>query len=140
MLMEYSTIALIIWLLFLILLAGVTTYCICGGGGNTTSLHHLHLEPPPPPSTTYNTRTETKSDENNDPWFLVVYADMDERNYTVVAAEDILDFQFSGKRGEMRIHCKEHNGFPDNAMRFENINHYEFQRASQLGDYRDMEE
>ena len=139
--MEYSTIGLIVWILAVVLIVVTFIYCMCkGSGGKRTPLHQLHFTSPTPSPATWNTRTEARPDENVGPWYLVVYADVDERNYTAVAAEDVLDFQFSGKRGEMRIHCKKHNGFPDNTMRFENIHHYEFQQASQLGDYCDMEE
>lgn len=140
--MEHSSIGLIVWILAVVLMAIVFIYCMCRDFcGRQTSINNLrYSSPTPPPPATWNTKTETRPKENIGPWFLVVYADEDERNYTVVAAEDVLDFYFSGKRGEMRIHCKKHNGFPDNTMRFENIHHYEFQQASRLGDYRDMEE
>lgn len=139
--MEHSTIGLIVWILAVALMVITFIYCMCkGSGGKRTPFYQLHFTSPTPLPATWNTKTETKPIENLGPWFLVVYADVDERNYTAIAAEDVLDFQFSGKRGEMKIHCKKHNGFPDNTMRFENIYHYEFQQASQLGDYRDMEE
>ena len=139
--MEHSTIGLIVWILAVALMVVTFIYCMCkGSGGKRTPLHQLHFTSPTPPTCNLDTKTETKPTENIGPWFLVVYADVDERNYTAIAAEDILDFQFCGKRGEMKIHCKKHNGFPDNTMRFENIHHYEFQQASRLGDYRDMEE
>ncbi len=139
--MEYSTIGLIVWILAVALMVVTFIYCMCkGSGGKRTPFHQLHFTSPTPPLATWNTKTETKPTVNLDPWFLVVYADVDERNYTAIAAEDVLNYLFSGKRGEMKIHCKKYNGFPDNTMHFENIHHYEFQQASQLGDYRDMEE
>ena len=139
--MEHSTIGLIVWILAVALMVVTFIYCMCkGSGGSRVPFHQLHFTSLTSPPATWNTKTETKPTENIGPWFLVVYADEDERNYTAIAAEDVLDFQFSCKRGEMKIHCKKHNGFPDNTMRFENIHHYEFQQASQLGDYRNMEE
>ncbi len=139
--MEHSTIGLIVWILAVALMVVTFIYCMCkGSGGKRTPFHQLHFTSPTSPPATWNTKTETKPTENIGPWFLVVYVDVDERNYTAIAAEDVLDFQFSDKRGEMKIHCKKHNGFPDNTMRFENIHHYEFQQASQIGDYRNMEE
>lgn len=139
--MEHSTIGLIVWILAVALMVVTFIYCMCKGSGvKRTPLHQLHFTSPTLPPATWNTKTETKLTENIGPWFLVVYADVDERNYTAIAAEDVLSYLFSGKRGEMKIHCKKHNGFPDNTMRFENIHHYEFQQASQLGDYRDMKE
>lgn len=138
--MEYSTIGLIVRILAVALIVVTFIYCMCKDFGDKRSpLHHQQFTSPTPP-VPWNTRAGQDLTGNNDPWFLVVYADVGERNYTAIAAEDVLDFQFSGKRGEMRIHCKKHNGFPDNTMRFENIHRYEFFRASRLGDSRDMEE
>lgn len=138
--MEYSTIGLIVRILAVALIVVTFIYCMCKDFGDKRSpLHHQHFASPTPPAP-WNTRAGQDLTGNNDPWFLVVYADVGERNYTAIAAEDVLDFQFSCKRGEMRIHCKKHNGFPDNTMRFENIHRYEFLRASRLGDSRDMEE
>lgn len=130
--MENSTIVLVVWLVLCIVLSVFFIWYLVRDSGGV-SLRDLHFTPPTPPPAWQN-KTEKKPVVAG-PWFLVVYADVDERNYTAVAAEDVLDFQFCGKRGEMRIHCKKHNGFPDNTMRFENIYHYEFQQASQLGDY-----
>lgn len=139
--MEHSTIGLIVWILAVALMVITFLYYMCReSGGKRTPLRQLHYTSPTPPPATWNLKTEAKPDENNGSWFLVVYADVDERNYTAIAAEDVLDFQFSGKRGEMRIHSKKHSGFPDDTLHFENINRYEFLRASQLGDYRDMED
>ena len=133
--MEHSTIGLTFFILAVALFAITHLYCVCRVFRNKRSpLHQQQFASPTPPAP-WNTRAEQDLTGNNDPWYLVVYADVNERNYTVVAAEDILDFQFSGKRGEMRIHCKKYNGFPDNTMNFENIHHYEFQQASQLGDF-----
>lgn len=132
--MENSTIALVVWIVVCVAMSVLIIWCMVRDSGGV-SLRNLHFTPPIPPSATWNTRTEARLDKNVGPWYLVVYADEDERNYTVVAAEDVLDFQFSGERGEMRIHCKKYNGFPDNTMRFENIYHYDFLPASQLGDY-----
>lgn len=133
--MEHSTIGLTFFILAVALFAITHLYCMCkGSGGKRSPLHHQQFTSPTPPAT-WNTRTEARLDKNVGLWYLVVYADEDERNYTAIAAEDILDFQFSGERGEMRIHCKKYNGFPDNTMRFENIHHYDFLPVSQLGDY-----
>lgn len=130
--MEIGQIVSIIWLVLCIVLSVIFIWYIVRDSGGV-SLRDLHFTSPTSPPAWQN-KTEKKPVVAG-PWFLVVYADVDERNYTAVAAEDVLDFQFCGKRGEMRIHCKKHNGFPDNTMRFENIYHYEFQQASQLGDY-----
>lgn len=139
--MEHSTIGLIVWILAVALMVITFLYCMRReSGGKRTRLRQLHYTSPTPPPATWNLKTEAKPDKNNGSWFLVVYADVDERNYTAIAAENVLDFQFSGKRGEMRIHSKKHSGFPDDTLHFENINRYKFLRASQLGDYRDMED
>lgn len=137
--MEHSTIGLIIFIVATVLMAVVYIYLICRDFcDNGTSLNRLHYSPPVPPPAKWNTRTETKQ-EHEGPWYLVVYKDVEGRNYTAIAAEDVAHIQFSCAKGDLWVYSKVDIGYANNKFEFTGIDHYEFLRASQLGDYRDFE-
>lgn len=133
--MEHSIIALVVYSAAVVAMAICFIWCMVKDfGGEEPPLRNLHFTPPPSSPGTWQTPTEAES-APLEPWFLVVYADAEEKHYTVFPVEDIQHVKVNVDDGAVTVYCKTDIGYSDNMLCFTDIYRYEFVPASEIGAY-----
>lgn len=75
---------------------------------------------PPPP----------RKMNNDEPLFLVVYGNIAEDCCTVYPLDEVLQIEYNGKTGRMRVYYKSDIGYGDRVSEYDNFSHYKIAGAS----------
>ena len=119
--MDCKEMAILVFVIFCILMALALFWFVARDWHRDDTNARSSILPPPPPPRKMN---------NDEPLFLVVYGNIAEDCCTVYPLDEVLQIEYNGKTGRMRVYYKSDIGYSEKVNEYDHFSHYKIAGAS----------